>query len=905
MKGFFRKLFNIYAGEEKNAFLFACLGFLWALGLTLGLKFADALFLIHVGAESLPTAYTMTACAMIILAAFLLKAFNVISTHRIFITVLITGAFFYIFTYFCLQYDLGIESKWLWYALKIVGSILFTIVMTCFWTFIDQYYHFQDAKRLFSVFTSTIFLGAATTGLIMRSGSIDFQHLTLVISALLVLSACWVMKINNHVKPIYDESILESTHGEHRDNSFSFLAQSILRSPFTLLLMTGNFLIYLFLVTTEYSYLSAFDQYFDPGTTNVTGGEQNAQLTIFLGKCVAGVSFLNLIFGLFVYSRCIRRFGVSNMLLCTPLFLLITYTGWSFSDALVFPVMGFFVVEGMLYIVDDNNFNLLLNAVPPKVKYKIRLIIESFFEPIGMLVSSLLITFSPLNSKTLGLILAGLALVVAILLRRQYLKAIYITLSENAIHFQRGAREWFAGMSNKQKKASEHRLLAIMLRSDEKTQLVAMEALLSFNDPTIISRVLQRADTLSSKGKMAFLEIILKSPLASDSRVLEKIAVWWKSEPDSALLSAIHFYLACLGLLQTEDAVRDLDSSDLVKRGAGIIALQRSWLDMPTDVMESQRHEAAKQLQQLLTSTDEESVCMGINLLGLLGRDVSMMGNNYSGFILTKLISSSDAKLRSLCLRALGKVGSADCVKDVLIGSVHFRPHEKRLVETMVCEIGPSTIPILFSLLKDSAMHDRCRILAGRIAGRLALADLRANLFEIVDTEIDRAYFYFYHQHYIQAQYPEIDLTLLRDDLESSFHSVIDFIIQLLGVAGEIEDCELLSHAIRSPNPKMRSQVLETLERTAEPGIYRALYPLIGDLPLEEKMRAYRKEGGTPLSLTELLDKMCHSSIQGDQIVAIALKYRLNMPNWRESLREQLATREELFHHFAYELLET
>ena len=58
-KGLFQRLFNIYPGEEKQALLFAFLGFIWAFGATCGLKFADALFLLHVGAESLPQAYTM------------------------------------------------------------------------------------------------------------------------------------------------------------------------------------------------------------------------------------------------------------------------------------------------------------------------------------------------------------------------------------------------------------------------------------------------------------------------------------------------------------------------------------------------------------------------------------------------------------------------------------------------------------------------------------------------------------------------------------------------------------------------------------------------------------------------------------------------------------------------------
>ena len=152
--------------------------------------------------------------------------------------------------------------------------------------------------------------------------------------------------------------------------------------------------------------------------------------------------------------------------------------------------------------------------------------------------------------------------------------------------------------------------------------------------------------------------------------------------------------------------------------------------------------------------------------------------------------------------------------------------------------MGLRTVPALLSITKDTQMADRCRLLAGRILGRLALPQLRANLSDIIRQEIERAYVYFYHYHTIQSRYPEWDLSMLRDVLITGYHSVLDFIIQILGVAGEIEDEELLSRSLRSPNPKVRSQVVETLEKTCEPQIFRLLQPLVDDIPYEEKIRS-------------------------------------------------------------------
>jgi HEAT repeat protein len=929
MKGIFHKLFNIYSGEEKNAFLFACLGFLWALAVTSGLKFSDALFLIHVGASSLPTVYMCIACGMMILAAFLLKAFNSMRAHSVLMTALLIGATFYAFAYFCLLNNIGVESKWIWYALRIFGTLFFTIIITCFWTFVDQYYHLQDAKRLYCLFSSSIFLGIATTGFLMRSGLIEFQHMILCIILLLFFTVYWIKNIVAKAKPVYDENQLE-TNGEQADVSFRSVIRAVLSSKFTLLLMTSNFLIYVLQIITEYSYMISFERHFDPSVTSGGGGEEAAQLTMFLGKCVAGVSIFNLVFGLFIYSRLMRRFGINNLLMYTPIVLFIAFNGWILNDSLVFPIMGFFVVEGMLYIIDDGNFTLLLNAVPSKLKYKIRLFIESFFEPIGMLFSSLLITFIPIDSKKLGLILAACALGVALLMRKQYLKAIYINLSDNAIHFQRSIFDWFSRLPAKEQQVAERRLLAILQCGDERSQLFALEGLLGFKDTSILERLLKYANALTPSMKVHFITLVGQSAFAEDHQVIHHFQTWRHTNQDPGVQGVLHFYLARQGLLPQDHAIHLLNSEDLTLKGAAIIALKKSAVGSACFPFSAQLEE---NLRKLLHSDKEPEICMAMTTLGCesLPKNVEVLipflkhgsltvnrhaaasialiadkqSAEFAPYFLTELSAISDTELRQSYLKVLGNIGDYSHILEIIKGSTHFRPNERRLTEATLFKYGEDSVPMLLAITKDIAMHDRSRVLAGKVLGRLALSQLREHLYEIITAEIERAYFYFYHHHSIQAEYPEIDLTMLKDALLSSFYSVQDFIIQLLGVAGESEDCELLSHSLRSPNHKVRSHVLDTLEKTCEAPIFRALYPLIADLPKNEKIQAYLRGGRIPLNLVELLDKMSVSQIQGDQIVATTVKYRLNLPNWRESLIEQMKTHKETFNHFAYELLET
>ncbi len=274
-------------------------------------------------------------------------------------------------------------------------------------------------------------------------------------------------------------------------------------------------------------------------------------------------------------------------------------------------------------------------------------------------------------------------------------------------------------------------------------------------------------------------------------------------------------------------------------------------------------------------------------------------------FIISQLSQISDSEVRLSCLKSLGQVNDSSLVGDIIQASLHFRPNERRLAEQIIFKIGLRAVPTLLSITRDVQVPDRCRLLAGRILGRLALPQLRANLSDIIREEIERAYFYFYHSHTIQALNVNLDLGMLQEVLLTGYQSVLDFIIQILGVAGEVEDEELLSRSLRSHNPKVRSQVVETLEKTCEPQIFRLLQPLVDDIPYKEKIRAYEKTNHQPLILNDLLDKMSKSSAQIDQIIAVTIKYHLNLPNWRECLRKQMSRQDEIFHHFAYELLDS
>lgn len=906
--GLVHRLFHLFPGEEQEAFVFALLAFFWAAAATAGLKFADALFLLHIGPESLPLLYSLSAGSMIFIALVLIYAFHSFAPYRVFLGALSLSTLFYLSVFFFFFQE--VSTAWIWYLFRIFGAVNFAVVGTCFWTFIDQYYHLQDAKRLFSLFNAMIFLGVSLTGLMMYLGLFEFQTLALFIAFFLMLAALLIVYIHRHSRPLHDD-----TQVEEEPLSYKTIFDGIIHSKFTLLLVTSNLLIYLLMSTTEFNYYSTFENHFEPEKV-IIGDEGDAQLTQFLGKALAGVSLTNLIFGLFFYSRLLRRLGIGFLLPITPLLLIFTYSAWQLDNALWIALLGYFVVEGTNYVIDDSNFTLLLNAVPARFKPKIRVAIESFFEPVGTLLAAALLSTPFINPKMLGLVLAILLLALAIALRRHYLRAIWQNLAENAVHFRRTVGDWFRSLSKVEKRSSLKLLLTQLHAKKESSFAIACVAF--SEDKQALHQLLKEAETLAIEDKVLCIGTLKNSPFGDDPLVIDLAQKWLMHAEDPRLVQELYWFLAKKGLLHPDKLNDELSSPNLQLKGAAILTLLTAQADLSPDEAWSHKVLAIEKLGELFESQEPLSIQTGLKILAVdpspQNLDIALSYLTHSSPDVTKeaakaiyhmaspkafktapriaslLLEVHDTESREFLLKALGRTSDPIQVEPCLKAAAHFRPNERALTEEMIASMGLKNVPLLFSMLKDTQLHDRTRLSAGKVLGKIALFPLRAQLDKIIKPEIERAVFFWRHWNHVKDD-PE--LHLLTDTLRSDYFSVLDFIIQLLGVAGEVEDTELLSRAFRSRFAKIRSQGIETIEKTCEPKIFRQLQPLFENTLPRAPL----------LGLENLLRVLQNSSSIADKIVAYTYMKKMNIAGWKEALKSEMTKSGEVFKHFGYELL--
>jgi hypothetical protein len=926
MKKIFYNTLGIYPGEQINILKFILLAFLWSSANSMADTLNISSFLENVGAQSLPIAYLITGTLMIGISSLLIYFLRRTSPYKILLSALCIASIFYFLSSIIL-------SKNPMYIFRFIALIFSGLcdasLIACYWTLVDQYHDLQEAKRIFGLYNAAYFLGYILSGTLINRllTVIERPYFYLLSSILLVLAIIILKNINKKVPPVEDDNIDELFSGGKK--GFVSLIRIFFKSPLAISLVIMSLIIQLLITTTEFNYMNTFAKIF-----NASNGAKDV-LPIFIGKLKALISIGNIITGVFLYRRCIRKIGLGNMILFPALVFTAVFTNWIIFDNLVIAIFGIIAVEGILYTFEDNNFNLLMNAAPAKLKGSVRIINDSFFEPLGKIFSSLVLLIC-LKSGSIfyGLVLSLIFLCASLILKYLYPKSIFINLRENAIQFGRSIKQWIDKAPKKDKKEIKKDLLKAIFSEEDSNKLPAFKALLSLQDITLFKKLLLAANQFDDLKKISVIELFGKSIFSNDSKVISAIDEWTNSTKFDPLKKIGNFYLAKKGFKHPDKVIDNLDSQDLFSRASAIVTLKKSLANDSLQNAALNRTIALKELELLLMSENEDEISIGLIILGenitsnaaakafsfltypsirikikaalALSQIVTKSHARYSYEIINQLKKTSNNEFRMYCLEILGKIRDSSTVKDIILASSNFRPNEKRLTEKIIRKMGLKTVPILISIIKDIKLHERCRILASKILAHLALPQLRSIIHEVIELEIQEAYFYFYYGHTIEQKYPLYDMSLLKNALLTSYQSIIEFIIHLLGAAGSIEDCDLIVQTLHSKNEKVKAQAVEALEKYGDVSIFRKIQPLISNLPFEDKVQYFLKNNThySQFNIKDLIHKLQTSPSLFDKTVAAQLSIKLKMPDWKQALREQIKTSEEPFHHFAYELLE-
>jgi len=905
VQSFFRKLFGIYPGEGKKTLRFAILVITWSLGATCISTLTDGLFIKNLGESYLPKVYLIAAISMIVGSSLILALLKILSPYKILMGVLTIGVITISITAIAVYYT---PPLWFWFVIKAFSLTFLANLIACSWALIDNYHDLQDAKRTYSMYNASYFLGAVISGLLISNflEKIGITALFALSSAFLLTAIFLVKKIVNKDQPIHDETV-EGVFAGDRKGMF-YLIKQIFSHPFVFSLLCLSLIIQLIGTTTEYSYLSSF--------SNFLGNTNESDVTKYLGNTRAIVSAFNIIIGVFFYNRFVKIIGLRNIILLPAFAFFFLFGKWLSSDSLILAILGVVSLDGISYTIEDNNYNQLVNAVPSKLKAKVRIINDSFFEPLGMLISSSLLLYT--NSRQLGFVLGIIMIIFSFLIRAIYHKYVFINLKENAVHFDRKSSNWIFAKTKEDRQRNIQSLIKGLNSSNHEISLLSIECLLTLNDKKYLDKIIKAVNLFKEEEKLNFISLIESSAFSKQAKVLKILEKWSNESSNEKLVRKCSLLLTKKATFCHQRYQKDLESSDIFKRSLAILAIinNKTYGEENFPILEKKAHielinqlrspnsneqilalEVLSNLKSLFAFEQALSILNKFDLLTIkkkaseiVAKFAETASSKFAAKLLKVLKENKSSQVRLNCLSALGKIKDISSVQKIVELGAHFRPNEIRCIENNLASIGPGVLPICLSMLEDTTLHDKSRVLASKIIARIDLETLKNCFKRIILIEIEKAYFYLYNAKCIQYKYPSYDLSLLIEVLKTSFYSSIDFIIHLLAAVGSVEDCELLVRSLRSKNAKIHSHAVETLENACDRKIFKWISPLVDNLPWSIFIDAYTSlaKKAPQVKLTDILEQLNKSSSISGKLIAQNLSEVASQENTSTALNNPL-----------------
>lgn len=860
-------LLNLHRGEEKRAILFLLLALSWGIGCSGSLALGDGLFLEEISADKLPLLYLASSFVLCTISGLIL--YNLSKNRlspKLLLLLSVTGI---VINNLYLLQNVSENSPFPKLPLFLYRILSWGFLVLCtsnFWSFADLFFNLQDAKRHFGIFHAVIFLSDCIGSQIVNYiETLGIRVIILAFVCVLLLAYPLVFYISRSLKDLSnDHELFIGTESVPLSKTFKVY----LKDKYTFYLLCTYFLLHLLAIATEFNYLKVFEASF--------ANASPLKLTRYMAQCASWISIGGMFFTLFAYSRIIKRIGVNNIILFVPLCFISLFFCWSFKASLTIATIGMVAREGLSYAFDDSNLQLLINGVPNKIRNQIRIAIESFIEPVGMFIWAI-VCFFVSYQYTLCLMIALVAGVLVCLLRSCYANAILRNLSTDAVHLSNYSSENVVkNMSVQEKRQLERFLLAQLKHLQERDQIFIFQYLLNLGNRNVLPSVLAHMNKLGVFGKLKAIDMLKNSIWAKDFLTLEMLKRWLYITPHQSISAAVHLYFAKHDILCLSDISEDLYSAPVNnKLLAAILTTRKQLLGEPYQSLANTR------LQSLLTSTNPEYICMGLNVLALekkasnfeflmsflekkderiflhtckaLYASVDLSHKNYGRQLIQALQNNTHNQEACLYLiKTINTLLDSSLIKEFLTAISYLKTRLRIYAETIMTDLTQDSAEMFLTLLLDETIHNRCRLLAAKILRKNHNRLLKKHAYKLFKVKVVKALFYDYHKNYTQQQYPQYNLNLLTDALESSYQSEVNFMLELLCILSSVEHCDLLTRALMGKNLKAKAQALESLEKNCDNSLLPLIEPFINNSP-KPREKYYIKSGVYPLTLKELL----------------------------------------------------
>lgn len=835
-----QEFFKINRLEVPKVISFMILAAVFQAGLTIGTTAGDTLFLSNIGVESLPNIYIVMPVIMALYASVFSYFISRLGIRRLMYVSVVAVAGVSILLFFALAArDMltGFQINALYYFIKIFTTVIYIAFYSLYWNFADLYFDMSESKRLFAYLAAGTAFGVIVGGLTVTLSAevLGVPYLFLLWLVLGLLSLPVIYYINRRFKEL---TIVDLDEPEE-ESAWTVLKNhwgSIVKIRYVSLLAGMVFLVSLLAGIAEYQYYDVFSKAYD-----------EAQLAVLLGTLYAGVNVFNLIICAFVFNRLVLRIGVTSVSMIQPVvyilifaFLLLDY---GFSAA----ILAFFAYQGMAWSVDNNNYNLLYNALPNANRAQLRTILEGLLEPIATAIAGVYLLFYASRVPAEGISLVGflgaLALfTIVMFMKRNYLVSLVQNLKTEWLDFSKKLKYHLTTFTD-----SDRDTLYGKLSASVSNALSSLKILHSINDtqtlPVLLRVYDQYVNEMSDRRNFYELKSHFEEFLETSNYHHTRSLVKWFNDNSNRIHPHIAEIFAFHGLIRPERISQFATDSNSDRRNVALVASLHSVdLHQVSDAIETikellqgdyddiQRGLRALQFSKnpmyaytALPYIHHSDTSIQLTALYVVRENVAEAEISFIQPVL-EVLKSSGSDIRTCCIEILARINDPICVKPLILSAAEITPTERRLSEDMICGMGKLIIPVVVSVLSDSNAPAISRSLAAKVLYRVAPEHFELIYPDLIAQEINEVERLKVSEVSILqngGQTPE--LLVLGRFYRDSRKSKLNLILEFLSTAGRLPAYELMVNSLGSSNPKIRAFGLETLEQGVERQLFRRL----------------------------------------------------------------------------------
>lgn len=192
-----------------------------------------------------------------------------------------------------------------------------------------------------------------------------------------------------------------------------------------------------------------------------------------------------------------------------------------------------------------------------------------------------------------------------------------------------------------------------------------------------------------------------------------------------------------------------------------------------------------------------------------------------------KLAELTRGERRSI-IGLLGRISDSETIPEILGAASELGPRDRRAIAAMLAGIGETAVPRLTSALRDTGRPYRIRAIAARALAEVSYAQFASQLDPLVRQELrETGPLLAGARRFEAAAQGSVSLTLLARAQRERVSASVDFTLELLALAGQLPNFDLLIVSLHSANAKVRGNAIETIETGVDNATFRLLEPLL------------------------------------------------------------------------------